>query len=358
MVVVLTGAVPARPSDPTPRAAATSESVRETPAAGPSAAAAVRPVIPWGLETHTVWHWNVAGNTFHGGSVTGGLVDAVVSSIVTQGADLVSLNELCQQQYEAVGTRLREAGWLADPTTSSAFQPTLSGIPTLCQGQAVGIAVFTVRPVSAVDRVELPWDGSPERRALLCVGMRDAPQMRFCTTHITTRSTVSPATGRPHNIEQLGVVLDRLEAYHAAGDTVVIAGDFNAQPHYHRLDGWYASRPGTAGSEGNRGSYRELDDSDGGHCFGYGEWTATGPPGAVPACASGVGAPCTAGSDDGCAKIDLVFVRQDRIVGAYDADALDIPHSCPGVPSSPSRPAGACSDHRALTGTVTVRVQP
>jgi endonuclease/exonuclease/phosphatase family metal-dependent hydrolase len=307
---------------------------------------------PEPTETVTAWHWNVAGNALHAGSVTDGLVDAVVASVLASGAGFASLNEVCEQQYEAVGTRLREAGWPADPQASSAFHATLAG-PDVCAGRPAGLAVFSARPVAAVEAFPLPHDGSPEQRALLCVAVRDPAGLRFCTTHVTTSGEVSPASGRPHNEAQLAAVLDHVEAAHAAGDTVVLAGDLNAQPHYRRLDPWYAPR--TAGSGGGRGSYRELDDSDPRHCPGYGEWTATGPAGAPHPCSGG--APCTAGDTGGCAKIDHVFVRQDLIAGAYGADALDTPLTCAGMPTSPERPDGACSDHRPLVGTVTVRVR-
>jgi endonuclease/exonuclease/phosphatase family metal-dependent hydrolase len=306
---------------------------------------------PEPTATVTAWHWNVAGNTLHGGSVTDGLVDAVVASVLATGADLVSLNEVCEQQYEAVGARLRELGWPADPPASSAFRATLAG-PDVCAGRPAGLAVFSAHPVGAVEAVALPHDGSREQRALLCVSARDPAGLRFCTTHVTTSGGASPVDGRPHNEAQLAAVLASVEAGHAAGDTVVVAGDLNAQPHYRRLDGWYA--PGTAGSGGGRGSYRELDDTDPG-CPGTGEWTATGPAGAPPPC--GGGAPCTPADTRGCAKIDHLFVRQDRITGAYTADALDTPLTCTSVAGRPDLPAGACSDHRPLVGTVTVQVR-
>jgi endonuclease/exonuclease/phosphatase family metal-dependent hydrolase len=213
--------------------------------------------------------------------------------------------------------------------------------------------VFSARPVAAVDAVPLPHDGSREQRTLLCVALREPAGLRFCTTHVTTSAEVSPESGLPHNETQLAAVLGHVETRHAAGDTVVLAGDLNAQPQYRRLDAWYAPRQG--GGD-DHGSYRELDDADPGNCVGYGEWTATGPAGAPPPC--GNGAPCTPGDTRGCAKIDHLFVRQDRIAGAYSADALDIPLTCTGLAPSAERPDGACSDHRPLVGTVTVLVRP
>jgi endonuclease/exonuclease/phosphatase family metal-dependent hydrolase len=258
---------------------------------------------------------------------------------------------VCEQQFIAVRDGLAAAGWAREPGTS-AFHPTMGGVPTVCGGGPVGIAVLSALPLGDVWAAELPHDGSRERRALLCAGRQDTPHLRFCSTHVTTLSTVLPS-GRPANVEQLRSLLDRVEASAAAGNTVIVAGDLNAQPQYRRLDTWYAPRQG--GGD-DHGSYRELDDADPGNCVGYGEWTATGPAGAPPPC--GNGAPCTPGDTRGCAKIDHLFVRQDRIAGAYSADALDIPLTCTGLAPSAERPDGACSDHRPLVGTVTVLVRP
>jgi hypothetical protein len=151
-------------------------------------------------------------------------------------------------------------------------------------------------------------------------------------------------------------VLERLAAYRAEGDTVLIAGDFNAQPDYARLDPWYADTLVEPGNRGNTGVYRELDDTDPRGCAGYGEWTATGPPGRTPPCARPA-AECSSTDQDGCAKIDMIFVPEDAIVGRYWADSLAIPTSCPAAAAVPGVvPPGACSDHRVLLGRVTVRV--
>ncbi|GAB3965809.1 hypothetical protein GCM10027615_11620 [Plantactinospora veratri] len=42
----------------------------------------------------------------------------------------------------------------------------------------------------------------------------------------------------------------------------------------------------------------------------------------------------------------MIFVRENRIVGTYTGDSLSVSTAC----------GGACSDHRILIGTVTVRV--
>jgi hypothetical protein len=122
----------------------------------------------------------------------------------------------------------------------------------------------------------------------------------------------------------------RLEDYHAVGDTVIIAGDFNAQPDYGRMNGWYSSSLDVPNNSNNTGHYRELDDTDD-RCLGYGERTQTDP----------TGGPCGLGK-----KIDLIFVRENKLVGTYSGNSLSISSAC----------GGPCSDHRIVTGTVTVRI--
>ncbi len=111
---------------------------------------------------------------------------------------------------------------------------------------------------------------------------------------------------------------------------MLFAGDLNSQPHDGRLNRWYSPAVATAHNASNTGAYRELDDTDP-RCAGYGETTTPG----------------TAGGRCGqSAKIDMIFVRANRVVGSYSADSLPIP-SCGASP---------CSDHRILLGTVRVSV--
>jgi endonuclease/exonuclease/phosphatase family metal-dependent hydrolase len=281
-------------------------------------------------------------------------VDVAVTSIGRRRADLVALDELCQQQYESVRGRLAAAGWGRPGVAFSAFAATLpSGSPKVCSGHAYGIGLFSRAPIHGVTRTTLPDDGTGEPRALLCARLAHPSGVVFCTTHIST-SDAPAADGRAADEAQLEAVLSRIEGYHAHGDTVLIAGDFNAQPSYGRLDDWYSGALETAANHGNTGAYDELGDSDATHCAGYGEWTATGPPGGVPPCAGTTNA-CPAGGALGCAKIDMIFVRRDRVVGRYTERALPIAAACAGVPPKPGYYArGSCSDHRALIGTVRV----
>jgi endonuclease/exonuclease/phosphatase family metal-dependent hydrolase len=279
-------------------------------------------VAPAGTVTATyhVWTWNVAGWKMHRGSTTDGLITALTDSIRNRAADFAALNELCWSQYKAVQANLRDSGWPQDVTNFSRFEPHNS---TACGGEPFGLAIFSKAPLGAADRYALADDGTSETRKLLCAPLEARPHLRFCTTHLTPWEA-------DYNVAQLNQVLSHVEAYNAAGDTVIIAGDFNAQPSYGRLNSWYSPSLDTTYNGGNQGAYRELDDTDA-RCPGYGENTV----------ADGDG-PCGPGK-----KIDLIFVRENRLAGPYDGDSLSISTSC----------GGPCSDHRITIGTVTVAVQ-
>jgi endonuclease/exonuclease/phosphatase family metal-dependent hydrolase len=275
--------------------------------------------------TYRVLTWNVAGWAMHGGSTTDELVPTVTRTIERSGAQLVALNELCESQFRALVTSLRDAGWPDDPTDFARFEP--HG-PDYCGGQPFGLAVFSTAPLGAADRYVLPSDGTEEGRRMLCAPLASRPHLRFCTSHVTWVNAV--VDGQRATATQLATVLRRLESFNARGDTAVLAGDLNAQPGYARLDSWYSPAVDTAANGSNHGAYRELDDTDP-RCPGYGESTTPGARG---------------GACGQSAKIDLILVRANRIAGPYSADSLDIP-SCGLSP---------CSDHRPVVGTVRLSV--
>ncbi|MFC6018928.1 endonuclease/exonuclease/phosphatase family protein [Plantactinospora solaniradicis] len=289
------------------------------PVATPAGAAVVN-------TTYHVWTWNVAGWAMHRGATGNGLVTALSNSIRNRSAHFAALNELCWSQYKAVQANLRGSGWAQDVENFSRFEPHND---TGCGGEPYGLAIFSKAPLGPANRYALAADGSSERRKLLCAPLEARPWLRFCTTHITPSNEVIGT--EKINERQLGEVLSRLDSFHAAGDTVIIAGDFNAQPDYGRMNPWYSRNLNVPLNPGNTGSYRELDDTDPASP-GYGETTV----------ADGD----TTGPNGQGKKIDLVFVHQDRIVGGYTGDSLSIATTC----------GGPCSDHRILIGTVTVAV--
>ncbi|WP_373873349.1 endonuclease/exonuclease/phosphatase family protein [Actinoplanes derwentensis] len=267
-------------------------------------------------QTVTVWQWNVSGYVMNDGSTTNGMVDGLVASILNRDADLVALNEICWDQYKEVQARLAAAGW---PLTSnySRFESALN----VCGG--FGNAIFSRRPLGTADRISLTVDpqDNGEVRSLLCAPV-DSTRLRFCATHLTPYSMVNT---------QLNEVRAQLEAWDDAGDTVIIAGDFNTEPHYDRLNSWYAASANTTINPGNWGRFRELDDTDP-VCLGYGEGTTN----------KTDNGKCGLGS-----KIDMIFIPESRFANnSRFGDSLAISQAC----------GGACSDHRVYYGTATVTV--
>ncbi len=294
------------------------------------AAATVAVGLAWPAQatmtaTYTVFTWNVAGWAMHAGSATDELVPAIRRSVQDSGAQLVALNEVCLEQYQAIRASLVASGWPDDSTNFARFEAQGA---RACGGQAFGLAIFSRTPLGDANRYTLSSDGTSEGRGLLCAPLALHGHLRFCTTHITPDNVV--IDGRRINQTQLNEVRSRLESFNAAGDTVLLAGDLNAQPSFRLLDGWYCRAVATPANASNTGAYRELDDTDP-RCAGYGETTTPG----------------TRGGQCGqSAKIDLVFVRANRLAGPYSADSLDIPPCA----------SGPCSDHRPVVGTVRVSV--
>ncbi|WP_112246983.1 endonuclease/exonuclease/phosphatase family protein [Kribbella monticola] len=282
------------------------------------------------VGTYTVWSWNVAGWEINRALTDNGMVAGAVASIRTRGADFVVLNELCWQQYKAIQSRLADAGWPQDTTNFSRFERQRTD---KCNNQPFGVAIFSRFPLGPVEAVTLPQDQSKEQRKLLCAPLIAQPHLRFCGTHVTP-SQLPTADGRHDNanLAQLQTILSRLEQQNSNGDTTLIAGDFNAQPNFGRLDDWYDSELDTVNNRQNRGQYRELDDTEA-TCPGYGEATTE----------NNNDGPC-----DQPTKIDLMFVRKNHLAGPYSADALAISHNCAGA---------ACSDHRIITGTAELSIQ-
>ncbi|GIE87669.1 endonuclease/exonuclease/phosphatase family protein [Actinoplanes regularis] len=277
--------------------------------------------------TYRVMTWNVAGWTLHRGSATDGLAAAVVKAVNDANADFFALNELCFDQLHAVQDALRAQGWPQDSSNFSRFEATNDGRDGSCNSKSGGIAIFSRTPFGNASRFTLPDDGRVEQRKLICAPPADQPKVKFCTTHITHLNTGENGVVGINGI-QLQYVLDRVEEFERDGYTVIIGGDFNAQPNYGRMDRWYSSTLDHANNAGNRGHYRELDDTDF-HCYGYGETTSP---------AGNTEGPCGLGK-----KLDLIFVRENRYT-TYDADSVAISNSC----------GGPCSDHRLVRGTVTV----
>ena len=275
--------------------------------------------------TYTVFTWNVAGWAMHRGSMTDGLVPTISRSVQSVRPTWWRSTRCARA---STGRWWRACEPRAGPRTPPTSRGSSRTAPTDCGGQAFGVAIFSTAPLGAANRFVLSPDGSSEGRRLLCAPLASRVHLRFCTSHVTPETTV--IDGQPVNQTQLNEVHSRLESFDAAGDTVLIAGDLNAQPH----DG--ASTRGTPRPSPRPTTRPTPVPTE----------SSTTPTRGVPVTARRRRPAPRGGRCGQSAKIDLIFVRANRIVGSYSADSLVIP-SCGAIP---------CSDHRTLFGTVRVSV--
>ena len=268
-------------------------------------------------RSYRVLHWNIAGGK-ENDCQTALITRAVVRYARENDVDFVGLNEVCPGQFESIEAALRDLWRLGPRVDIGAYigdeRPAI-----------VGNAIFSRLGIQSVTR-QMVGEDQYGNRNLLCAQVPALPHLRFCSTHLTPGDSAART--------QLGRVLDRLEQWwDDRRDTVILSGDLNLTANDPGLNTLYTAAANTRNNPDNRGRYHELDDADPEHCVGYGERSQ---PGATAG-------PCSQG-----AKIDFIFVRENRIVDdAYAGDTFDIPTDCTGV----------CSDHRAVFGRVRVRVE-
>lgn len=289
--------------------------------------------------TLTPMVWNIAGShaSFAGGVE---LMQAVHQEINRTGADVVVLNEICTGQYKLLQKALQQQGWPHDRGNFSRLQ--VMGTHTGCKGttaqQKVGMAIFSKRPFTAGLSSHQLFPPDPvfgdRKHFVSCATDKAQRRLRLCFTHIS--AVADKYAG------QAETAVWHLKQYAEAGNAVMVAGDFNIQPHEPQLDSLYHGSVDTENNGNNTGLYRELDDTDA-FCRGYGAITkATRGRGEPP--------PCLGSGDVAKKKIDMIFVNHSKIRGTYRATVEPIPR-CNGTESRP-----LCSDHHAVTGRVTLEV--
>ncbi|MFB6619092.1 endonuclease/exonuclease/phosphatase family protein [Streptomyces sp. NPDC056367] len=310
----------------------------------------------------TAWTWNVSGHKMNRGSTDNGLVDEAVGSIERAGddVDFASFNEMCHGQYQKVLEEL--ADWNPANRSYARFQEAIpagsrdSAGREICQGQAYGKALFSRYELGPAEyhvfaqesgHTYQSADGAthPVMSGLLCAPPVAHPNMKFCSVHITPVSTQD----QPYGHRQLHELVALLDGFAKVGKTYMVAGDFNAQPGYGRLDQFYDravnALPGSRNRE-NRGRHRELDDTDD-RCPGNGEWSADTTEGQEPPCGGG-------------RKLDMIFVRSRQLASSgYTADTRDIP-GCREVDARGRAVGGTdrpCTDHRVLIGHAELRIR-
>lgn len=213
------------------------------PKAGVAAAAAAVAVVVLALtggaraepHRHTYLQFNLCGNACsHGGP---GVVDELAGWIQRRRPLVVTLNEICENQYERLRADLGAYRGLFEPTAR-------------CRNGARYGNVILVR--GEVDRVgswALPNPAGDEGRRLLCARARPAgaPELVACVIHISNY-----AGNIASQVEVVAGHVNRLAADHA----VLVGGDFNTDPADPRLDPLYRGCDGAG-----PGAFREADSA-------------------------------------------------------------------------------------------------
>jgi len=161
---------------------------------------------------------------------TGGATSEAATVIHTQIPDLVTLNEICQDDLPTLQRAL--GGVTPDRTVVSAFQAArdrrTGGMYRCRNGRPYGIGLISrwpLTPGTAPARGIYPNQDSddPEERAWLCLGVAASPHVTLCTTHLAyTKREVATAQCR----YLLGTVISRMR-HRQPAVPVILGGDLN-----------------------------------------------------------------------------------------------------------------------------------
>jgi endonuclease/exonuclease/phosphatase family metal-dependent hydrolase len=180
-------------------------------------------------DRQTYLQFNICGNACVSGAL--GVVENLADTIRRRRPAAVTLNEVCENQYDRLTAGLAAYRGRFDPTG-----------PRCRNGERYGNVVL-IRTTSAglVGSWELPSPAEDETRRLMCLGAHVPPTPRLvvCVTHISnTSANVS---------SQVQAVAGHLRGLASADtDAVLLGGDLNADPSDPRLDPLYGTcdRPG------------------------------------------------------------------------------------------------------------------
>jgi len=186
VIVVVTGCAPSPGPKPGPTTA------------GSTAAGAPTPAAPLRVLQLNLCSSGIAG------CYTGRSTDQAAAVVRAEAPDLVTLNEVCQDDVADLERALADA--VPDATVVSAFQPARNGRngePYRCRnGRQYGIGLVSRWPslpgAAASGGIYPAQDrDDPEERAWLCLDAAAAPPVAVCTTHLAyTKREVAAAQCR------------------------------------------------------------------------------------------------------------------------------------------------------------------
>jgi len=199
--------------------------------------------------------FNMCGNACNHGDLA--VVHNLEQTIETDQPSVVTLNEMCANQFERLSGDL--------PGYAGRFDPTG---PVCTNGARYGNAILLrgsgVEPVGSW---QLPNPAGDETRRVMCVRGRPAgvPSLVACVTHISFKAGNIGA--------QIDAVAGLLRAL-PGEDPVLLGGDFNTDPLDARLNPVYDNR-----YDAGTGAFTEVDSSvahsraAGGHLPGVNDTT-------------------------------------------------------------------------------------
>ena len=165
------------------------------------------------------------------GCYTGRSTDQAAAVVRAEAPDLVTLNEVCQDDVADLERALADA--VPDATVVSAFQPARNGRngePYRCRnGRQYGIGLVSRWPsvpgAAASGGIYPAQDREdPEERAWLCLDAAAAPPVAVCTTHLAyTKREVAAAQCR----YLFETVIAEIRARDRAAAPVVLGADLN-----------------------------------------------------------------------------------------------------------------------------------
>ncbi|MEV4874722.1 endonuclease/exonuclease/phosphatase family protein [Streptomyces cyaneofuscatus] len=259
-----------------------------------------------------VLHYNLCGAAAacpwnSGGSGPGTSVERVVKEASAFAPDLITLNEICATQYEALLEQLKGSGRPMHGTYASSQD----NVPNCGPTGAFGTAVLSREAISpggpGYRRFSRTGDETyanggrtvSVRRGLLCAPTRaGGTPLLACTAHTYAKAP-----------EQLREIADLLAEGPVPPETpVVLAGDLNLQPNEPALGFLYAHAPGPGGRPAGR--FLEGDETDR-------AWFSQGSTGGV-VCTDGEPERCRNGEPTaGERKIDYTFADTRHFSGGH-----------------------------------------
>ncbi|MEV4840191.1 endonuclease/exonuclease/phosphatase family protein [Nonomuraea sp. NPDC049486] len=173
-------------------------------------------------------------------SAVSGAVPAIASSILDFRPDLVTLNEVCRDQYDKLLETVRANGY----DLHGEFAITRSPASKCGGSQELGNALLSHTPLTNPAVTPLPQGGEPETYNLTCADTTLREQtVRGCVTQLSAEAGL-----RTEQAEAVAAQVD-------AGVPVILGGDFQDRPWEAALTPLYAHHGGT-------GVLHEVDETD------------------------------------------------------------------------------------------------